>query len=57
MNHQTVNLLTKPTDHDDDHVDHSMAHRQEDPELQKAMVEHAISSLNNFSHSSASRKN
>jgi hypothetical protein len=25
-----------------------MAHRQEDPDLQRAMVEHAILSLNNF---------
>jgi predicted CopG family antitoxin len=47
MNHQTVNLLTT-TDHEDESVDYNQAHRQEDPELEKQMVEHAISSLNNF---------
>ena len=45
MNHQTVNLLTKSEDQD---VDYQNAHRQEDPELEQAMVKHAISSLDNF---------
>ena len=46
MNHQTVNLLTNnDIDAGDDYLS---AHRQEDPELQTRIVEHAISSLKNF---------